>query len=403
MTMKPSPELNPSRRQLLLALAGGTALSACGEGGSDEALSEQPNSHPLGIGAGGTGIVRSSFLSAAINAVGPINVGGVQLATGGALLTDGDGLSLRENEIEPGMTARVRAGQIITVAGRNLALAKSLVVDTQLRGEATWLDAQTAIILGQRVKLPPSTPGLSGIGAGGTGRNLRVWGQLDLARSQVVASRVALARPGDTDMLRGLLSGIDRAAGTLQVGSLRAYAADATLLPAGLELGSLVRLVVGAARADGSLALLALREDAVRPPEGSRVELEGRVTQFSSAQRFALDGVAVDASQAVFEGLANLAVGAEASVSGRMSGGLLVAREVHAQAAEQLEFKGRIDALDVLSQTISVGGMLLHWSSATRFVSSSAKDLRVGRQLAGLARWVPGQAALEASRLSVEK
>ncbi|MCV2354764.1 DUF5666 domain-containing protein [Paucibacter sp. B2R-40] len=401
--MKPSPELNPSRRQLLLAIAGGAALSACGGGDSGEALSEQPNSHPLGIGAGGTGIVRSSFLSAAINAVGPINVGGVQLATGGALLTDGDGQSLRENEIEPGMTARVRAGQIITVAGRNLALAKSLEVDTQLRGEATWLDAQTAIILGQRVKLPPSVPGLSGIGAGGTGRNLRVWGQLDLARSQVVASRVALARPGDTDMLRGLLSGIDRAAGTVQVGSLQAYAADAAMLPAGLELGAVVRLVVGAARADGSLALLVLREDAVRPPEGSRVELEGRVTQFSSAQRFALDGVAVDASQAVFEGLANLAVGAEASVSGKMSGGLLVAREVHAQAAEPLEFSGRIDALDVLRQTINVGGMLLHWSSTTRFVSSSAKDLRVGRQLAGLARWVPGQAALEASRLSVEK
>jgi hypothetical protein len=402
--MNTSPELNPSRRHLLLALAGGAALSACGGGDNgSEALGEQATSHPLGIGAGGTGIRRSSFLSATVSAVGPINVGGVQLATGGAALADGDGQSLRENEIESGMTARVRAGQIVTVAGRSLALAQSLVVDTQLRGVPTWLDAQTALILGQRVRLPRSLPGINGIGAGGTGRNLRVWGQLDMVRSQVVASRVALARPGDTDMLRGLLSGIDRASGTVQIGSLQARTDEAALLPAGLEPGAVVRLVVGALRADGSHQLLALREDAVRPPEGARVELEGRVNQFSSAQRFALDGVAVNASLAVFEGLAYLAAGAAASVSGTMSGGVLVAHQVQAQPPEPVEFSGRIDALDPLRQTFSVGGLLLHWSGGTRFVKGSAKDLRVGRKLAGLAYWVPGQAALETSRLSVEK
>ncbi|WP_156421904.1 DUF5666 domain-containing protein [Paucibacter sp. KCTC 42545] len=398
--MKPSPELNPSRRHLLLAFAGSAALSACG---GSETVTEQPTSHPLGIGAGGTGIVKRSFLSATVTAVAPISVGGVQLVTAGAQLRDGDGQSLRVNEIEPGMTARVQAGQIMSLAGRNLALVQSLVVDTQLRGMPTWLDAQTAIILGQRVKVPASAWGINGIGAGGTGRSLRVWGQLDLARAQVVASRVALALPGDTDMLRGLLSGIDRATGLVQVGSLQARAADPALLPAGLEPGAVVRLVLGAVGADGHPALLALREDALRPPEGARVELEGRVTQFSSAQRFALDGVPVDASQAVIEGLADLMAGSEVEVSGRMSGGVLVAREVVAQAAEPVEINGRIDALDGVRQTISVGGMLLHWSAATRFESSSAKDLRVGRKLAGLARWVPGQTLLEASRLRVEK
>lgn len=402
--MNPSPEPVPSRRHLLLALAGGAAVSACGGGSAPAA--EQPNSRPLGIGAGGTGYRPRSFLSAAVSAVGPISVAGVQLGTDGATLADGDGRVLRESEIEPGMTARVVAGQIYTLDGRSLAVAQSLVLDTQVRGEPAWLDAQTLVILGQRVKLPTavlSQANRAGIGAGGTGRNLRVWGQLDLARSQVVASRVALARPGDADMLRGLLIGIDRTSGRVQVGSVQARASDASLLPAGLAPGALVRLVVGGLQADGSRELLALREDALRPPEGARAELQGRVTQFSSAQRFALDGLAIDASQAVIEGLASLAAGAEVAVSGRMVSGVLVATQVAAQAGELIEFAGRIDALDPLRQTLRVGATELHWSSATRFVSSSASDLRVGRKLAGLARWLPGQAALEATELNVER
>ena len=113
--------------------------------------------------------------------------------------------------------------------------------------------------------------------------------------------------------------------------------------------------------------------------------------------------MAVDASQAAFEGLANLAPGAEAKVAGTMRDGVLVARTVAAEAAEALEFEGRIDSLDTLNQRFTAAGLLLHWSSRTGFRAGSASDLRVGRKVAGLARWVPGQPGLEVTRLSVEK
>lgn len=394
------------RRRLLLAVAGG-ALTACGGGneGPDAApASTRPDRHPLGIGAGGTGYDAVSLLSAAVDTVAPIGVAGVQLGAAGARLCDGDGHELREADIAVGMTARVHAGRILTVGGRRVAQARSVVVDTQVLGLAARVDDRTVVILGQRVDIGSAVqPGVNGIGAGGTGQRVRVWGQLDPTRGRIVASRVDQAPPSASPMLRGLLTAIDRPSGEVQVGLLRARAADPSVLPAGLAAGALVRLVLGSQVADGTWDLLALRDDALRPADGLNVQLEGRVTGFSSAQRFELDGVAVDASQAAFEGLANLAAGAEAQVSGTMRDGVLIARTVAAEAAEALEFEGRIDSLDTLNHRFTVGGQLLHWSLRTSFRSSAASDLRVGRKVAGLARWVPGQTELEVTRLTVEK
>lgn len=393
------------RRQLLLALAGAGALGGCG-GGSDgdqaDPAAARPNMHPLGIGAGGTGYLSVSLLSAAIDGVKPLVVGGVQLS--GGSVCDGDGQPLREADLAPGMTARALAGRIATTGAGRVAPAQSVVVDTQVRGPAQWIDARTLRVLGQRVVVgSPALPGLNGIGAGGTGSALRVWGQLDLARGQVVASRVALAVPGEPFMLRGLLTAIDRSSGVVQVGTVQARATPALPLPAGLAPGALVRLVLGAQRADGGFELLALRDDALRPAEGQAVELSGRVTQFDSPTRFELDGVPVDASQATIEGAAALQAGAAAQVAGTLRSGVLVARRVAAEAAEPVEFEGVIGSLDLQRQWLTVDGLLLHWSAATGFQSSTARDLRVGRKVAGLARWVPGQAALEATRLHVEK
>lgn len=388
---QPSPETPLSRRHWL-ALAGAGSLTACGGGGST--ADEQPTVHPLGgVATGGTGRVKA-FLSATVTATSPLIVGGVSLATGSATLTDGDGAPLRGNALAEGMTARVLAGTIVAAS----AQAYSVVVDTQVVGAATWLDSRNLTVLGQHVSVP--TTALRGPGAAGTPAAVQVWGQLDLAAGRIVATRLERAQPNDSPMLRGVLG--DRGADWLQVGTLLARAEDASVIPAGLAPGAVVRLVLGAALTDGSWHLLQARDDALRPPDGLQAALQGRVTQFTSARQFALDGVPVDASRAQIEGLAQLQAGAAAEVHGTMRNGVLVATEVAAEAPEPLEISGRLSGLDPVRGSFMLKGWQVQWTAATRFSGGSAPGLRNGRTLTVRGSWRPGAASLLALQITLE-
>lgn len=300
----PSPPDTALSRRHWLALAGSATLTACGGGGSTP--EDAPALvRPLGVATGGTGRIQS-FLSAAVSATTPLVVGGVTLDTRDAEISDGDGETLRLQELAPGMTARVLAGSIVTGAARAVAVT----VDTQVAGPATWLDSRTLLVLGQRVSV--SSSAVRGPGAAGTPQEVRVWGRLDFVGGRIVASRLAVRTPTVGPMLRGVLTSVDRSAGWLQVGPLVARAVDGGAIPSGLAEGAVVRLTLGEPLPDGSWQLLAARDDALRPPDGLKVELEGQVTQFSSARQFALDGVPVNASRAQIEGMAQLQLGATA-------------------------------------------------------------------------------------------
>lgn len=385
------PELLLCRRQWL-ALASAASLSACGGGGSS-GVDDSPTVHPLGVATGGTGRVQT-YLSAAVTATWPLAVGGVSLDTRTAGITDGDGHALPEAALAPGMTARVLAGRI--VAGS--AQAVEVSVDTQVAGPANWLDSRTLLVLGQRVIVASTT--LRGPGAEGQPADVSVWGQLDLVAGRIVASRLALRLPPQGLMLRGLLGAIDRSAGWLQVGTLKAQALDGGAIPADLTPGAVVRLVLGDALPDGSRVLLQARDDALRPPDALHVELEGRVTQFESPTRFSLDGVPVDASRAQVQGGSQLQLGAAVQAQGTMRQGVLVASEVAAEAAEPVELSGRISQLN--GQTFTVQGRLVRWDAATRFRGGTAANLRPGRSLNVRANWRPGDAALQAVQITLE-
>ncbi len=390
--LPPIPTEARLSRRHWLALAGTSSLSACGGGGSS-AIEDAPTVHPLGVSTGGTGRIQS-FISAAVTATAPLTVGGVSLATGGATLTDGDGAPLHGNDLAEGMTARVLAGAIVAAS----AQAYSVIVDTQVVGGASWLDSHSLLVLGQHVSVPTSAQ--RGPGATGTPADVQVWGQLDLSAGRIVATRLERAQPNDAPMLRGLLSA--RGSDWLQVGTLLARAADPSLIPADLASGAVVRLVLGPPLADGSWQLLQARDDALRPPDGLAVELQGRVTQFTSTRQFAVDGVTVDASHAQIEGLAQLQAGAAAEVQGRMRNGVLVATEVAAEAPEPLEISGRLTALDTAQQTFMLKGWQVRWTAATRFGRGSALGLRNGRELTVKGRWSPGATALQALQITLE-
>lgn len=389
--LPPRPEVPLSRRQVL-SLAGAVSLSACGGGSTSD---EDPSmSRPLGVATGGTGNRPTAFLSAAITMTTPLGVGGISLDTRGAALVDGNDESLREADLAVGMTARVLSGTIVASSAKAYAVR----VDTQVAGPASWLDSNTLIVLGQRVSISAATQ--RGPGANGTPANVQVWGELDLAAGRIVASRLARAPAKDAPMLRGVLTAFDRSQGWVQLGSLIARASDPAQLPADLAAGAVVRLVLGNALADGSWQLVKLQDDALRPPDGLHAELEGRVTQFTSTLRFALDGVPVDASNARFEGKAQLQAGAAVQVAGDMREGVLVAQTVAAEAAEPLELSGRVQAINGPAQTFDLAGWTVHWGARTAFGPGLPDGLRVGRKIAVIGRWVPGAAALEALRVT---
>lgn len=389
-----SPPDAPLSRRHWLTLAGAASLSACGGGGSN---AEDPPAlaRPLGVATGGTGRIQS-FLSAAVSATAPLVVGNVTLDTRDAEISDGDGETIRLEQLAPGMTARVLAGSIVAGA----AHAVAVTVDTQAAGPATWLDSRTLLVLGQRVTVGSSAA--RGPGAAGTPAGVRVWGQLDIAGGRIIASRLAVHTPTVAPMLRGVLTRVDRSAGWVQVGPLVARAASGSAIASGLAEGSVVRLTLGEPLPDGSWQLIEARDDALRPPDGLKVELAGQVTQFTSARQFALDGVPVMASRAQVEGLAQLQLGAAVEVQGTMREGVLVATEVSAQAAEPLELAGRITAMDAASQTFVLNGWQVRWDVTTRFSGGTSGGLRVGRQLALRARWRPGSAALQALTIALE-
>ncbi len=391
------PDLGLTRRHWL-ALAGAGSLSACGGGGEVPAPTAAPaeapsGMRPLGVATGGTGRIRS-FLSAAVTATTPLTIGGVSLNIRGAELRDGDGVALHGQGIAPGMTAQVLAGPVVAAS----AQAYRVVVDTQVVGPASWLDSRTLIVLGQRVSVPASA--LRGPGSAGTPAEVQVLGQLDLAGGRILASRLERALPTDTPMLRGVVG--DRGRDWLQVGALVARAEDPALIPADLSPGSVVRLVLDAPAADGSWLLLQARNDALRPPDGLETELQGRITQLSSVQRFALDGVPVDASQAQIEGLAQLQTGAGAEVHGTMRDGVLVATEVAVEASEPLEINGRLTDLDPARRRLTLQGWTVQWDASTRFGKIGLAGLRNGRSLTVRGRWQPGAAALQALQITLD-
>ena len=104
-----------------------------------------------------------------------------------------------------------------------------------------------------------------------------------------------------------------------------------------------------------------------------------------SVASFAVNGVPVDAAAARFpEGSSGLALGAKVEVEGLVRDGVLVARTVEVEDddfAEPLELKGTIEAVDSVLQRFVVRGVTVAWDASTRFDSSNAADIVVGRKV----------------------
>ena len=344
-----------------------------------------------GVDSGGTGIATPTLAVGPISGFGSIVVAGVHYDESMAAIVDGDGQTLTAAALQIGTMTSIDASQITTTGTRQDARAQTIRVAEVLLGPVEVVDtvARSVRVLGQTVSVTSGTAFdaslVGGLSALRVGAVVAVHGQIDSAAPRVVATRIEPRSTASRYLLRGPASRYDRTAQRVFIAAQVISLADAGLLPDTLAAGEIVRLKLRTTAVGGVWTATELRLDGLRLPDRDTVEIEGRVSAFTSAQRFSVDGSVVDASGASFSGGA-VALGVRVEVEGRSSSGMIVARRVVVDAqdgggSEAIELKGRITALDTVASTFVLRGVSVSYASNPRYVVGSAADLALNRQL----------------------
>ncbi len=382
-------------RQLALCLGLTLLLAACGGSGDTVA----------GVGSGGTG----AYTVGPISGFGSIFVNGVEFDDSTAQLQDEDGRPLARsgNPLRLGVTVAVDSAPWEGAAGAQRAAASLIRIGSEIVGPVTQVDVPNGrfTVLGQVVQVAGSTAfddrlgGLAGLG----GQVVQVYG-LPGAAGSLVATRVEPAGDGGTFKLRGLVSQVDRAAGTLHIGAATLVAPQG--LPPAVQEGAVLRVTLGM-QPDGSgrWVIVAVGGDALAARQGRDIKLEGLVTAFTDVRHFSVNGIPVDASALPAQG--GVQLGARLEVAGRLSDGIVQASSIELKAdprdnLREFDVLGVVTALDRTAQTLVVQGQTIGFGGA-RIDGGSAADLAVGRGVEVKARLSLNGTRLEATRIKLSR
>jgi Domain of unknown function (DUF5666) len=388
------------RRELMLAAL--ALLGGCG--GVDS-------------GGTGTGTAPPTLAYGPITGFGSIIVGGVRYDESSADIEADDGAALSRAALRLGMQAEVMASQITSSAtSAPSAVATSVRLRSEIVGPVEAIDAAAGelTVLGQRVAIVASTVFddalASGLAALSVGDTVEVFASLDRASNRYVATRVERRAAGGAFKLRGVVGSLSLTARTLTIGTaVIDWSGVAPTDPAtALAPGAALRLALSNVPAAGRVwRATALNGNTAMLPDRDRVEIEGRVSSFTSAARFEVDGLVVDAGAATFpNGSAGLVLGAKVEVKGSARGGVLVAESVEVKGdgdAGQVELHGSIESVDAPARQFVVRGVRVVWSAATRFDSSTAADILVGRQVEVKGTLSADGTRVEAREIHVER
>ena len=357
-----------SMRALLLALI----LAGCGGG----------------VDSGGTG--SPTFASGTITGFGSVIVNGVHFDDGQAAVTDADGANRSRDDLRLGMTAEIRGTALATdSSGTTVSTASSIAFGSDIVGPISRIDvaAGQLVVLGQTVDIASTTVFDDASVSGGltalrVGDIAEVYALFDIATGHYTATRIERRSVVVTYALRGVVSLLDTTAKAFNIGSERiSYAVFAGALPATLANGSIVRVRLRLAQVAGVWLVSALNDGVQRPQDQDAVRLEGRVTAFTSAARFNVNGVPVDAS--AIAATPGLALGVRVEVQGTARAGVLVASEVKVRtdgdvAGQDFELRGLVTAPNAAALSFVLRGVTVIYSAATDFRNGAAAGLTPG-------------------------
>ena len=372
-----------------------TLVAGCG-GGTDS-----------GVGGGGTGSPLS-FSQGPITGFGSIIVNGVHFDDAPATVVDDDGNALAN-------TQALRLGTVVDVQGgaisNDAATASVIHVHVDLVGPVTAAYDATAgqlAVLGQPVRVL-STTALDGFSGGAAaiavGRTVAVSSLYDTATGVYVATRIDPAPDASRFAIRGAPSAIDTTAHTFTIGGV-VFSYGNVAPPSTFAVGDLLRAVLAPARdSHGRWVVTAFGQARPALPDGRRGGVQGVVSSATDATHFVVNGVVVDASQAMVTPTgASIGVQARVEVQGTVTAGVLVATSVHVDAKDdgddddddgngngnqggngaqgRFEIDGPVLALDTVHQTLTMRGpTIVNYATATFAGGGKVSDLAVGKQI----------------------
>ena len=348
-----------------------------------------------GVDSGGTGATPGTVTVGSVSGFGSIVVAGIHHDESMAQIVDDDGQPLGAEALQLGTSTVIEGSTVVDTGTRRESTARRVRVVERLVGRLDGVDAGALglTVLGQHVVVTPGTVFdarlAGGLAALPVGTVLGIFGQLDVAGGRIVATRIELRPQASVFVLHAVVSRYDRAARRLTLGGVEvdlARLAEAEL-PSVLPVGTVARVKLNPQRITALWQATALRAATLMLPDGDEVEIEGRITQFASAEDFSIDGIPVDARAATFpDGRAGLAAGARVEVQGRATGGKLIARTVKLESDDEkpagsFEVEGRISAIDTAAFTFVVRGITVSYAGAPRFEGGTAADLALNRRL----------------------
>ncbi len=338
-----------------------------------------------GVSSGGTGSVTVGVVTGFGSII--LNGNGVRIEDAAASVTDENGAN-KKGLLRLGMQATVQS----STAASGVVTAQSVVIGGDLQGRVGRIDAgqkrfdvlgQTVIVVGGTV-FDASLP--SGLGSMSTNDLVEVHGVLDAERHEITATFLEKKTSVPFFKVQGLVENLDLANKVFSIDGLKvAYAMADLRTP--LVQGALVRVrLPSLASAPAMWQATQISGPAAIGPDREQFEIEGRISNFVSAASFNVDGVPVDASAALFaSGTASLASGVRVEVTGRLSGGRLIAVRVKIEEERELdqrEFQltGRISQLvaNGASGSFELRGYTVEYGSETQYRAGAAAGLMNG-------------------------
>lgn len=345
-----------------------------------------------GVDSGGTG----SYVAGPITGYGSIVVGGVHYDESQADVRDEFGVAGTPADLQLGMFTEIQASAPMGTADAPTATASSVRYRSEIVGPVETIDAPTLTFrtLGLNVKVGASTVFDSTLAGGLTalqvGDVVEVFGQFDALLHRYTATRVQRKTGAASYKLRGLVTGLDTVAKTLVIGGQTTIGYGGVASLPALALGQTLRVRLQTTKS-GSVWVATSVDVGVSPvPDRDNIEVEGRITAFTSITRFDVDGtpVTTDAATLFPSGSSGVVLGAHVEIKGVSRNGTLIASKVNVNndsRPEDFELSGNITALDSATQTFvlhrALRSFTVHYSGTTRFEGiTSASDLRDGRE-----------------------